>query len=159
MSWTMFNESFNWINNPLCYIRLNLWNRFVWLCWLYRAIGVLFAPPHEVLIEEAPPPGRLWKAFSCFIRTFQHTMRYASDCYASGPRSIGSLICTFIRTCTSRSPIRSSSREAPPIYSWFRIQIWNWNGLCLHLCYWFENQRKHLWSVNGLGIGSLSFIC
>lgn len=26
-------------------------------------------------------------------------MRYASDCYASGPRSIGSSICTFIRTC------------------------------------------------------------
>ena len=40
-----------------------------------------------------------------FISTFQHTMLYASDCYASGPRSIGSSICTFIRTCIGDSEI------------------------------------------------------
>ncbi|KAJ0079156.1 hypothetical protein Patl1_23046 [Pistacia atlantica] len=40
----------------------------------------------------------LWLVFP-FISTFQHTMLYASDCYASGPGSIGSSICTFIRTC------------------------------------------------------------
>ncbi|GLJ56506.1 hypothetical protein SUGI_1226490 [Cryptomeria japonica] len=42
----------------------------------------------------------LWLVFPIpDICTFRHTMLYASDCYASGPGSIGLSICTSIRTC------------------------------------------------------------
>lgn len=82
-------------------------------------------------------------------------------------RSVPSFVHAYgSSSSTSRSPMRSSSREAPayaaPIYSWFRIQIWNWNGLCLHLCYWFENPSILIlvckWKRNRLWLRSRTWI-
>lgn len=90
-------------------------------------------------------------------------MLYASDCYASGPRSIGSSICTFIRTCiwififNLEIPYEIFFKRSPRICCPYLFMVpdpdmeleWAMPSPMLLVF-----KPKHLWSVNGKGIGS-----
>lgn len=89
-------------------------------------------------------------------------MLYASDCYASGPRSIGSSICTFIRTCiwilifNLEIPYEIFFQRSPRICCPYLFMVpdpdmeleWAMPSPMLLVF-----KPKHLWSVNGKGIG------
>lgn len=89
-------------------------------------------------------------------------MLYASDCYASGPRSIGSSICTFIRTCiwififNLEILYEIFFQRSPCICCPYLFMVpdpdmeLEWAMPSSMLLVW---KPKHLWSVNGKGIG------